>query len=151
MFTTPCFIRKNTPSLREKLEEMGYDLCVCTKEPGSNCWLLTSDSGTVHVVHPLEQADYMAEVTNGISRDVDCGDDERLFIALATMRDDTGKNQYFVHDEEIRWINQGVRIPKGSLFKSLVDKYPLDPDNTIPKFHRATADEIIAHFKQKES
>lgn len=25
MFTTPCFIRKNTQELREKLEEMGYE------------------------------------------------------------------------------------------------------------------------------
>ncbi len=24
MFTTPCFIRKNTPELREKLERLGY-------------------------------------------------------------------------------------------------------------------------------
>ena len=24
MFTTPCFIRKNTPELRKKLEELGY-------------------------------------------------------------------------------------------------------------------------------
>ena len=23
-FTTPCFIRKNTPELRKKLEELGY-------------------------------------------------------------------------------------------------------------------------------
>jgi len=144
-------IRKNTPSLREKLEEMGYDLCVCTKKSGSNCWLLTYNNGTVHVISPLEQGDYMAEVTNGISMDVDCGENVFLFLALAAMRDDTDKNQYFVHDEEIRWTNQGAYIPKGSLFKSLVDKYPLDPGNTIPKFHRATADEIIAHFKQKES
>ena len=150
MFTTPCFIRRNTPSLREKLEEMGYDLCVCTKEPGSNCWLSTSDSGTVHVIHPLEQGDYMAEVTNGISRDVDCGENVSLFLALASMKDDTDKNQYFVHDEEIRCTNQGAYIPKGSVFKSLVDKYPLDPDNTIPKFHRATVNEIITHFKQEE-
>ena len=25
-FTTPCFIRKNTPELRKKLEELGYRL-----------------------------------------------------------------------------------------------------------------------------
>lgn len=24
MFTTPCFIKKNTPELRKKLEELGY-------------------------------------------------------------------------------------------------------------------------------
>ena len=38
-FTTPCFIRKNTPELRKKLEELGYrlfgaelneDLCIFT-------------------------------------------------------------------------------------------------------------------------
>ena len=26
MFTTPCFIRKNTPELRKKLEEFGYKM-----------------------------------------------------------------------------------------------------------------------------
>ena len=25
-FTTPCFIRKNTPELRKKLEELGYEI-----------------------------------------------------------------------------------------------------------------------------
>ena len=25
-FTTPCFIRKNTPELRKKLEELGYNI-----------------------------------------------------------------------------------------------------------------------------
>lgn len=38
MFTTPCFIRKNTPELVEKLEDLGYkkdinylenDKCCC--------------------------------------------------------------------------------------------------------------------------
>lgn len=38
-FTTPCFIRKNTPKLRKKLEKLGYrlfgeelneDLCIFT-------------------------------------------------------------------------------------------------------------------------
>lgn len=27
MFTTPCFIRKNTPELIDKLEELGHEGC----------------------------------------------------------------------------------------------------------------------------
>lgn len=150
-FTTPCFIRKNTKSLREKLEELGYNLCVCTKKTGSNYWLLTYTNGEVHVIDPSDQHDFIVKVMDGSSWDIDCGKNVSLFLALAAMRDDTDENQYFVHDEEIRWINQDTYIHKGRLFKSLVDKHPSpDPDNTISKFHRATADEIIAHFKQKE-
>lgn len=30
-FTTPCFIRKNTPELRRELEELGYEILnICT-------------------------------------------------------------------------------------------------------------------------
>lgn len=146
-FTTPCFIRKNTSSLREKLEEMGYDLCVCTKKSGSNCWLLTYNNGTVHVVHPLEQGDYMAEVTNGISRDVDCGDDENLFIALAALRDDTNHNQWFTNGKE--WIIYMDNTDKGGL--SYFQYFAMPRDINLENFHKATPTEIIAHFKQKES
>lgn len=61
-FTTPCFIRKNTKSLREKLEELGYNLCVCTKKTGSNYWLLTYTNGEVHVIDPSDQHDFIVKV-----------------------------------------------------------------------------------------
>lgn len=148
MFTTPCFIRKNTPELRDKLKELGYHVCSCTTS--KTAIYLMVGYGGVHAVSDEVVDVFEDEVKAGILKSIDCGENISLFLAIAAMRDDTDKNQYFVHDEEIRWINQGAYIPKGSLFKSLVDKYPLDPDNTIPKFHRATVNEIITHFKQEE-
>lgn len=143
-FTTPCFIRKNTPELRNKLKELGY---IQVKQDIYYYHIMV-ENGNIWICNGAFNPD--SPDGKGWNECIDCGYDENLFMALAAMRDDTDKNQYFVHDEEIRWTNQGAYVPKGSLFKSLVDKYPLDPDNTIPKFHRATADEIIDHFKQKE-
>lgn len=39
MFTTPCFIRKNTPELRKKLEELGYRYCSTFDEKAPYLWL----------------------------------------------------------------------------------------------------------------
>lgn len=141
MFTTPCIIRKNTPELRQKLEDLGYTNCIIEDEK----YLFTSH-GIFDCISSCTAYEDM--VRNGL---VDCGDDEFLFLALAAMRDDTDKDQYFVHDEEIHWVNQGAYIPKGSLFKCLVDKYYLDSDNTTPKFHRATVNEIIDYFQSQKS
>lgn len=141
MFTTPCIIRKNTPELRQKLEKLGYTNCIIEEEK----YLFTSH-GIFDCISSCTAYEDM--VRNGL---VDCGDNEQLFLALAAMRDDTDKDQYFVHDEEIHWVNQGAYIPKGSLFKCLVDKYYLDPDNTTPKFHRATVNEIIDYFQSQKS
>lgn len=147
MFTTNCFIRKNTPSLREKLEELGYKLCDCTKSLNSNDWLLTYNSGIVHVISRLEQGDYMAEVTNGISLDVDCGYNEELFLALAALRDDTDHKQWFTNGKE--WIMYMDDTCEGGL--PGFQYFSMPRDINLENFHKATPNEIIAHFKQKES
>lgn len=149
MFITSCFIRKNTPELRGKLKKMGYYVCHCTG--GATAVSLMALLGEVHAVCAEELDIFEDEVKSGKCKLIYCGEDELLFLALAAMRDDTDKDQYFVHDEEIHWINQGAYIPKGSLFKCLVDKYYLDPDNTTPKFHRATVNEIIDYFQSQKS
>lgn len=149
MFITNCFIRKNTPDLRDKLEKMGYRVCHCTE--GATAVFLMALLGEVHAVCD-EDVDMFLDDAKSVKYElIDCGDNEQLFIALVAMRDDTDKDQYFVHDEEIHWVNQGAYIPKGSLFKCLVDKYYLDPDNTTPKFHRATVNEIIDYFQSQKS
>lgn len=149
MFKTKCFIRKNTPELRGKLGKMGYRVCRCTGE--TTAVYLMAGHGDIHAVHDELVDIFEDEVKSGTCKLIDCGDNELLFLALAAMRDDTDKDQYFVHDEEIHWVNQGAYIPKGSLFKCLVDKYYLDPDNTTPKFHRATVNEIIDYFQSQKS
>lgn len=129
-FTTPCFIHKNTPKLRKKLEELGYrlfgaelneDLCIFT-EPEYGLYSVEFFS---NIPHPDE------------TDSVDCGTNEELFLAIAALRDDTSNNQYWIFDEDFYKWKKG--------------------DFIIGRFgrcscycHKATVEELIEHFKEKE-
>jgi hypothetical protein len=86
-FTTPCFIRKNTPELRKKLEELGYKNrnlyfydCIGVVYDGFDCisqWMF----GSI-----WDFADC-----------IDCGTNEEFFLAIAALRDDTDNNQLFTN------------------------------------------------------
>lgn len=136
-FTTPCFIRKSTVKLRKKLEELGYrlwgaylneDLCIFT-EPINGLYRIEFFS---NIPHPEE--------TDAI----DCETNEHLFLALAALREDTNKGQWFVMDAEVY-----ADIPKGTWFKATDrngDRHigtQIDPLHC----HKATVEEIINHFK----
>ena len=77
-FTTPCFIRKNTPELRAKLEEMGYRNYGNPFQPNNKNYIFTTFYG---VYEP-----YFITVDN---RWYDCGENEELFLALAGLRSDS--------------------------------------------------------------
>ena len=71
-FTTPCFIRKSTPELRKKLEELGYrlfgaelneDLCIFTGPEYS----LYSVEFFSNIPHPDEPIVLIAEPTKSFS------------------------------------------------------------------------------------
>lgn len=69
-----------------------------------------------------------------IERMIDCGTNEELFLALAALRDDSDKKQWFVHDYQYQkvWI-----------FSEMED---YGKDWFV---HKATIEEIIEHFKDK--
>jgi len=81
-----CFIRKNTPELREKLKEIGYKLCICCEFPNWN-WIHISEQG-VHGISTIfdDEVDanqselFLEEKDNSC---IDCYEDENLFIAIA--------------------------------------------------------------------
>lgn len=126
MFTTPCFIRKNTPELRKKLEELGYN-----RHPfyGDNEYLYLN-RGFYHT----NVIGYSEE----IERMIDCGNNEELFLALAALRNDTDKNQ---------WLTDGKIWGK---FGKDLSLYPMPIINYLQsKGHKATVEEIIEHFKDK--
>lgn len=126
-FTTAAFIRKNTPELRNKLEELGYrlfgaelneDLCIFT-EPEYGLYSVEFFS---NIPHPDE------------TDSVDCGTNEELFLAITALRDDTDKFQWFVSPEGIWVYNKG--------YNSILE--------VSLKWHKATVEELIEHFKKKE-
>ena len=125
-FTTQCFICKNTTSIRNRLKELGY---YCNPYLG---WhnLFTCVFG-INSVYSLD--DYGKNGLKGIDGLIDCGTNEDLFLALAALRDDTDKFQWFISPEGI-WA-----YTKNN-----------DSISVSPKWRKATVYELIEHFKTKE-
>ena len=130
MFTTPCFIRKNTPEIINRLKELriphnDYD-------NGDRPWIAFNYGMWISV----------DEGHNKLFPDeIDCGTNEELFIALATLRDDTDKNQWVIDEanECFGWENSW----------SICDKDDMNERVVYTHYRKATVEEIIEHFKDK--
>lgn len=89
-----------------------------------------------------------------LSRSIDCGTNESLFLAIASLRDDTDKEQFFVTEVRFGSINDPYTIiEKGAFLKCCMDKWKI-PKNKFDSMgipsHKATVEELIEHFKEKE-
>jgi len=146
-FTTPAFIRKNTPELRKKLEGLGY-LFIPNgwnewSIPIENCEYLLCDTDT-YQGNPISY--YTGKVCKP-NLGIDCGANEELFLSIASLRDDTDKYQWFIMDVEIY-----VYIPKGTWFQSTDRNGGRHVGTQIESLycHKATVNELIEHFKEEE-
>ena len=147
-FIQPCFIRKNTPELKKKLEELGYKPFGSVKYEWDTGWGLSTDNrlgefesfdnnGLENIIK-CESPDY--------EDSIDCETNEDLFLALAALRDDTDVNQWFVMDvEEYMDINQGDWFLATDRNKGKHIGTQIDPMYC----HKATVEEIIEHFKKQ--
>ena len=145
-FIQPCII-KNTPERRAKLELLGIiydgyygqnnDFIVVDYGPYNNKYDTVNtlpSNVSYHTYDGYKTFDYM-----------DCGDNEDLFFALATLRDDTDINQWFIYNsmdciiEKLRTIDWFVcdenRIEDFACY-----------DSSYLNCHKATVEEIIEHF-----
>ena len=125
MFTTPCFIQKCTPTLIEKLVELGYKIVgKITLSYGIFC-----NNGKIKICSTNEQPSIKDK------NFIQCYDNENLFLALAALRDDIDKNQYCI-DSENNWFLYN------KTYVRLLSK-------TTVTWHKATVKEIIEHFTMK--
>lgn len=137
-FTTPCFIRKNTPELRKKLEEFGY------KDAST-----VQDSYTA-IYTDEEEGEFFTQYLSNITDDeiaVDCGTNEELFLAIAALRDDTDNNQLFINGKG-DWGVCRDNTKHGGLLG--IDFYGMPNDLNVDNYHKATVGELIEHFRGKE-
>ena len=142
MFTTKCFIRKNTPELRGKLKKMGYRVCRCAEE--TTAVYLMAGHGDIHAVHDESVDIFEDEVKSGTCKLVDCGDNEQLFIAIAAMRDDTDKDQLFTNGIDWAIKREAARNLGLPGFEYL--SFPRDVNTPL---HKATIEEIMEQFKME--
>lgn len=135
MFTQPCFIRKNTPELRKKLEELGY-----TNTPsGRGEWFIPIEELEYLVTYPISGC-YKGVNGYWYEDDFDCETNEELFLALAALRDDSDYMQWFTYN------NYWHKCLDNNFSKYAAD-WILFPDADV--WHKATVEEIIGHFKDK--
>lgn len=143
MFTSKCFIRKNTPELISKLIDLGYVKAFFDEEyaEGEVYGLILNNGDIEPLEHGIQEMELMFTYNF-----VDCGDNEELFIALAALRDDTDKNQRFVLHSHIGSINYPDScIPAGSLM--ICDNETWDEVELVDA-HKATVKELIEFFKK---
>lgn len=143
-FTHPCFIRKNTPELRERLKSLGYR--ENTLDDFSYGWLAANYGMLISVSEGFERLN---------PNDIDCGDNEELFLAIAALRNDSDINQWFkvpvLFDTETsieynEWFQakeDGITAEINKAIEEGEDK------NSLP--HKATVEELIEYFGYAEN
>ena len=143
-FTTPCFIRKNTPELRKKLKELGY--FNYSPQWTNNCSIIWAYQ---YPMKGFDTPNYVIADSFDVpfnkhsalcGKFIDCGTNEELFLAIAALRDDTDKYQWFTDGD--LWFKCGDEVCNETI-EYYLNKYGR-------KIHKATVDELIEHFKTKE-
>lgn len=133
-FTTPCFVRVENPEKRKELiewlEGIGYRILFSARHS-----LIESE---LRYISAPKQGYIMADSQLSCdewSESIDCGENTELFKALAAMNDENDLEQWFVEE--------------GRMFKCTSDKINGYSYHWMTT-RKATAEEIVEYFKNKE-
>lgn len=130
IFTKACFIRKNTPELRNKLKELGYEPSEWVSDDNELCLATGMDKFTTIKNETFDSCN--PHTTWNCAGRIDCNDNEELFLAIAAIRNDTDIRQWFVSPEGIFVFNKkNEHISEVSL-----------------KWRKATVEELIEYFEE---
>lgn len=135
-FTTSCFVRVENPEKRKELiewlEGIGYKFLMRGLE--SNVLYVDVTSGCLLCAFesPVTQSEM---VSKGY---IDCGDNIELFKALAAMNDENDREQWFTdgYHFELCPTNKADMVAWHMMYRT--------------KPRKATAEEIVEYFKNKE-
>lgn len=135
-FTTPCFVRVENPEKRNNLREwaknIGYNFVDVTG--------IESDYSDPQPYIEVFPHSFRSTTPQGNSfyvasrKAIDCGENIELFKALAAMNDENDREQWFVSNEGSEWAicKKTLNVYSGVLCR------------------KATAEEIVEYFKNKE-
>lgn len=142
-FTTPCFIRKNTAELRKKLEELGYKL------NNGKAWgrfLVTFRIEETNEWKYVASPEWDLQNNPDIDVSIDCGTNEDLFLALAALSEDNDYMQWFTDGTDFILCDRYDWVDMYSVLCSGLSNAK-DRVKELDKFQKATAEELIEHFK----
>lgn len=139
------YINKNTPELRETLTKMGYKDSWLNSNENRQSGLLCNKIAICGIPYDTDEfrvADYLSENRHIINSE----GNETVFLAIAAINDENDYMQWFICDDGHSMFK--VDNP-GMTMDEYVHNYMDCWDTTGAR--KATADEIITHFKRKES
>ena len=145
-FTTPCFVRVENPEKRKELIEWLNNIGrrpTPYSESDRSPWFTAYATGRFCQTNGFHMHPEMAQ-KNGY---INCGKNIELFKALAAMNDENDREQWYSYTEyPTNEGNNGVRkfvFNEPARFDSFVD---------VPSgyYRKATAEEIVEYFKNKE-
>lgn len=143
MFIQPCFIRENSPELRKKLEELGYEPCYrMTLFPDVYKNIAVCNFfGSKYYGVADNEASRPGDITDAIKNRgmIDCGTNEELFLALAALRDDIDKNQWIIDE-----ANECFGFDDSWM---ICDKDDMNDRVVYTHYRKATVKDIIERFK----
>lgn len=129
-FTTPCFVRVENPDERKELIEwlknVGYRIYGAT-------------NGHSVVTDASAGSTYFGRWS--AYGKLNCGTNIELFKALAAMNDENDRDQWFILKE--KFVVKKWRLEEKMLLCH-------DDMNLATLMRKATAEEIVKHFKTKE-
>lgn len=137
MFTQNCFIRKNSKELAKELQNLGYYTYHVEEyedDPSDLCTVTEIESDYAGIRNNEPRGEFAKKC-------IDCGTNEQLFIAIAALRDDTDKNQWFTDGSEDFWFKLG-----DDKIDETKEYYEREYGIII---YKATVEELIEHFKYK--
>lgn len=134
-FIQPCFIRKNSPELRKKLEELGYKYS--TFDDLKLDGIITFPNKSKYSVW----ANYHFNEKYTLKSYIDCGINKNLFFALAALRDDTDKNQWIIDE-----ANECFGLEDSMM---ICDRDDMNDRNIYTHYRKASVEEIIEYFKKE--
>ena len=155
-FTQSCFIRKNTPELMKKLEELGYiPNYSISKHPEVYKNIAACNFfGPYYYGVSEEEASRPGNIEDAIKNRgvIDCGTNEDLFLALAALRDDSDKEQWFItYKSSHPYMDYAAILCREDKWE---DEYIKESQqhnfiNTKPEdYRKATVEEIIRIYKE---
>lgn len=133
-------IGDNTPENRDHLEKLGY-----------RKWMwVSTDNEEPFISTIAHSSEYMAFDNDSLESsafrdDINCIGNPALFKAVTSMRDDSDKWQFFVHED-----GSFVFCDQGEL-KHVIDNEYMYQEYAVSEFHKATIDEIIKRFTKDEN
>ncbi|MBS5907852.1 MAG: hypothetical protein KIC84_11565 [Dysgonomonas mossii] len=123
-------IGDNTPENRDHLEKIGFTMSMVTMDKA--LYLKTQTNGKYYETN---KDDWSKVIIN-------CIGNPALFKAVTSMRDDSDKWQFFVHED-----GSFVFCDQGEL-KHVIDNEYMYQEYAVSEFHKATLSELQAHFKR---